>query len=676
MSAFVVLVQGCGTKKKNKRGNSARSSDVVTHTDPVDYDTCTVSSDPGFVNMRRLTRFEYNNTVRDLLGVTSRPADDFPADDIGYGFDNIAALQSVAPVLMERYIAAAEQLAEEVLAAAPGSSSPQSQKFEAENITQSTGGNVGNGFWNIWGNGEVYTSVTISRGGTYRLRARAYQSAAGTEAAKMVFAVDNRDVSVVNVQALQNAPQIYETTTTLEPGSIKFAVGYINDEIIDGADRNLMVDWIEVIGPEGATSGTARNIINCDPAAIGDDACAREVFTPLVRRAYRRAITAEDVDGYVRIVRLAREQGDTFQVGVKNALQALLISSQFLFRVEDASGGKRELTDFELASRLSYFIWASMPDDALLLRAERGELHQVDGLRAETMRMLKDPRAQALTEGFAAQWLHLRDLNNMERDKNIFPNFSPELVSAMQEESKRLFSGIKDENRGLKELLLSEETFVNQPLAQLYGLPNVSGWQKVSVPATRRGLLTQGSYLAATGNPTRSSPVKRGKWVMEQMLCLPPPPPPPNVEGLDGRIDANLPIKERMQQHRGNPACAGCHVMMDQIGFGFEHFDAIGAYRDRDGVHAVDPTGQLPSGEHFADHRELIDLLAAKPDLPHCFTEKMLTYATGRGMVRGDMCAVRAISEINKNTEYHFEDMVWQVVNSHFFRTRRPEGGP
>jgi uncharacterized protein DUF1592/uncharacterized protein DUF1588/uncharacterized protein DUF1585 len=386
---------------------------------------------------------------------------------------------------------------------------------------------------------------------------------------------------------------------------------------------------------------------------------------------------------------VAERSGDSLEVGIQLGMQAALASPNFLFRVEldpsskkkDDDGKPHAISDWELASRLSYFLWSSMPDDKLFRLARLKELHEPAVLEAQVRRMLKDDKARALVDNFAFQWLQLRNLKGFAPDPGRFPSFDEALRAAMQQETEQFFSYVVREDRSVLELIASDYTFVNERLAKHYGIEGVTGekFRKVVLAASPRGgLLTQASVLAVTSNPTRTSPVKRGKWVLENLLGAPPPPPPAGVAELkDDKEGAELTgtLRQRMEQHRANPSCAACHQRMDPLGFGLENFDAIGAWRSVDGKDPVDASGVLPGGQVFKGPAELKTVLLKRKDqFARCLADKLLTYALGRGTERTDRCAVDAIAKDLAAADYRFSALVLAVVRSEPFLIRKPQG--
>ncbi len=429
---------------------------------------------------------------------------------------------------------------------------------------------------------------------------------------------------------------------------------------------------------EAAWARGAFNTCALDPAQ--PEACAREVLRTFARRAWRRPVTSEEVERLVAFVTLARQQGDAPEVGVKLALRAVLVSPRFLFRVElDAaptSTAPHPISDLELASRLSYFLWSSMPDEALLQLAEGGHLHEPEVLEAQVRRMLADPKAHALVDNFAGQWLYMRALDFSQPMSRY--GFDEPLREAMRQELQLVFQEFVTGDHRLKDLLDAPFTYVNDRLATHYGLPKpgTSAMTRVELKdhPERAGLFGKGALLTVTANPDRTSPVKRGVWVLEQLLCKAPPPPPPDAGGLAPAVDPTLNIKERMAQHRANPSCAGCHSLMDPLGFGMENFDPVGRWRTQEeGGATVDPSGELPGGKSFNGVVEMRAVVKQDPDLSACMTRHLLTYALGRGADEQDRCTVRDISQQAEAQGGRLTDYILAIVRSDAFLQRRGE---
>ncbi|MGL4555742.1 MAG: DUF1592 domain-containing protein [Gemmataceae bacterium] len=507
-------------------------------------DACTGPRDPGRVTLRRLNRAEYNNTIRDLVGLDFKPAKDFPADDVGYGFDNIGDVLSLPPLLMEKYLAAADDIVE-----------------------------------------------------------RAWADPA---ARKKIFPLPPLPTPLRNRDA------------------------------------------------------TPRNL--------------RHFAT----RAWRRPATDDEVQRLLYLTRTARDAGDPPEVGQRLALKAVLSSPSFLFRVEADPKETGPVSEWELATRLSYFLWSSTPDQELSDLAEKGKLRAPGVIEAQVARMLKSPKSAALADNFAMQWLNLRSLPSFSPDPKRFPGVNAALLNDMTQETRRFFLHVKDADASVLDFLAGEYTFVNEALAKHYGLKGVTGreFREVSLKGTpRSGVLTHASVLAVTSNPTRTSPVKRGKWVLENVLGTPPPPPPPDVPELVEEGELTGSVREQMEQHRKDPSCASCHARMDPLGFGYENFDAVGRWRTRDGKHAVDASGVLPDGSRFSGPAELRTVLLAKKDqFARCLVDKMLTYATGRGTERSDRCFTEQIAKRLAAGGYKFSVMVTEIVKSDPFQKRRAKG--
>ena len=654
---------------------------------------CKLERDPGRVTVRRLNRAEYNNTVRDLLGVDFEPANDFPSDDVGYGFDNIGDVLSVSPLLMEEYLDAAEKISEKVISTADPAKS-RKVRYAGKQLKPGGAAEDQGEFYGINSTGNVTAEHKFPRDGEYLLRARAAADQAGTELAKMEFAIDGKPVQTFEVKG-RREPDEYEFQLRLSPGSHKFTAAFTNDfydpKATRGKDRNLYISWLEVAGPldvrEDDLPESHRKLIVATPTATRPlPEAARENLRPLMRRAFRRLVTDDEINRFVPLVESAVSQGETFERGMQFALQGVLCSPNFLFRVEaDANPNdpkaRHEISPFELATRLSYFLWSSMPDDELLALAEKNELRKPDVIQQQVKRMLKDQRSGALVENFALQWLNLRSLDELTPDPEKFPDYSPQLRDDMLRETTKFFEHVLREDLSTLELLGGKYTFVNERLAKHYGIAGVNGDEFRKVPldgaSGRAGLLTQASILTVTSNPGRTSPVKRGKWIMENILGTAPPPPPPNVPSLEEtqKAQPGASLREQLKLHRENAICNSCHRQMDDLGFGFEHFDAIGRWRDRDGQHDVDASGILPSGDKFNGSTELIAILKGRSkQFSRCLAEKLMTYAIGRGLEYYDRCAVDKLLDTHAADSYRFSTLITQIVLSEPFQMRRGDG--
>jgi hypothetical protein len=451
--------------------------------------------------------------------------------------------------------------------------------------------------------------------------------------------------------------------------------------------RKIFIDYLDIVGPYEPSPSPAQSygrIFICGhPPGRHSAQCARRVVENLARRAYRRPVSEQELAPLLKLVALAQKQGDALEEGVRLSLQAMLTSPNFLFRIERdpmGSAGTYRLSDYELASRLSYFLWSSMPDDELLRAADRGALHQPGVLEAQVRRMLTDPKSSALADNFAAQWLNLRLLDRKKPDAERFPTVDDELLDAMRRETLMFVTALMREDRSILEVIDGKFTFLNGPLARHYGIKGIDGeeFQRVALQGDERsGIVTQGSILTLSSYATRTSPVLRGKWVLENLLGTPLPPPPGDVPALE---EANLgtaaSLRQRLEQHRANPACAACHNQMDPLGFSLENYDAAGRWRTKDGNFDVDSIGTLPDGKSIAGANGLKGILRSQAGLfTRNLTEKMLTFALGRGLEATDARAVEEISRQAAAGDYKFSNLVLGIVKSSPFQMRKGTEG-
>jgi hypothetical protein len=648
---------------------------------------CRQPQPPGHVTLRRLNRAEYRNTIQDLLGIDYAPARDFPADEVGYGFDNIGDVMTVPTILFEKYLAAAEEISAQAIVTETGppivyQRHASQLRGDGERLTSFEGPRI------LTSTGEMTGRLRLKKTGLYELRIKAYEHHAGGEATKMAVGVDGQEVSVVEVTATEKEPGVYSVQKPLEQGDRRLALAFLNDYYQPddpgpaNRDRNLIVVSVEVAGPldqprEFPESHRRILFVMPDETLSADEALQR-VLERLASRAFRRPATREEVDRLCGIARLAVNEGESLEAGIQLALQAVLVSPHFLFRIEADPPDEqpwRELNEYELATRLSYFLWSSTPDDELLQAARRGELRAGNNLERQVRRLLADPKSRALVDNFAAQWLQLRKFDELAVSRRHFRSFTSQLRSDMRQETMLFFENLLREDRSLLELLNADYSFLNERLAKHYDLPGVEGpeFRRVSLAGTERGgLLAQGSILTVTSNPTRTSPVKRGKWILENILGEKPPAPPANVPELKEEEGEQLTgsLRQRMEQHRTNPSCAVCHQRMDSLGFALENFNAVGAWRTHEGKFPIDAVGELPSGESFSGPRELTRLiLDTKRDaFVGCVTEKLLVYALGRGLEYYDKCAVDRITQELAKDGFRFSRLVLEIVNSEPFQ--------
>lgn len=646
--------------------------------------------DPGRVTAHRLNRFEYNNAVEDLLGVLFRPADDFPADDSGYGFDNIGDVLSVSPVLTEKYLHAAEKIAKIAIPAA-SLPKPTREKIAAEHRHK----------YNPTPIGE-YVRYSVANEADYAIRA----TVAGKRVPlRITLLIDNQPVKDAILDDTDGEHQRYiEYPVHLTPGEHRLgawlrSIPYIaplgvppnvwpvkhrsDDDDFGQPPATPWVDAIEVRGPyhpvPAPPTEARKRVFVCDEQ---NDACAERIIKHLATAAWRRPVRPAEVEDLLHLVQLAGSQGDTFDQGIRLALEGMLVSPNFLFRVERDPANTawaHPVSDLELASRLSFFLWSSIPDADLLGAAERHELQRPAVLHAQVARMLKSPKAERFIDNFAGQWLELRNLDGVTPDPEKFPEFV-DLRDDMRNETRMFFASIMREDRSVLDFIDGPYTFLNERLAQFYGIPGVHGSEFRRVPLNgvqRSGVLTQASVLTVSSYPTRTSPVIRGKWVLENFLNAPPPPPPPNVPALvDSGVGTEVSLRKQLEAHRASPVCASCHSKMDPLGFGLENYNAIGQWRTTDGKFAIDSSGTLPDGKSFGTPAELKGILKANPDVfAQCLTEKLLTYALGRGLERYDRPAVQKIVARLRADNYKFSDLMTGIVESLPFQERRGEGG-
>lgn len=699
---------------------------------------CAGPVNPGRVTIRRLNRAEYNNTIRDLVGIDFQPADDFPSDDVGYGFDNIGDVLAMPPILLEKYLAAAEKIMEAAIVVDDPGHAP-AVKFAGKDL-EGAGNPTGEDARVLTSNGEATATLELPEDGEYLISITAAADQAGRDSAEMSVKLDQKELKMFEVANQRHNPIPYKLKMRLEAGRKKLAIAFLNDffkteeQVEKGerpGDRNLYVSLIEVQGPLGldpaklpeshkkimiATPPPERPVIirpsrrgrprtpeereaaekarrearqererrQADNVRTRADS-ARKIIENFATRAFRRPVEQEEVNRLAALWQMAEKDGQPFERGIQIALSAVLVSPHFLYRIEgepsaDSPDGIYTLNEHELATRLSYFLWSSMPDDELRRAADQGVLRKNGNLEQQIHRMLRDPKAQALVDNFAGQWLQTRRLDSMAMDGKLFPGFDDSLRTAMKQETELFFATVMAEDRSILEFLDSDYTFLNERLAKHYGIDGVSGdhFRKVQLtsdqPAikSRGGILTMASILTITSNPTRTSPVKRGKWVMETILGTPPPPPPPDVPELGEGGELTGSLKQRMEQHRENPACASCHTRMDAIGFGLENFNAIGAWREKDGPHAIDPTGELTPGKKFSGARDLKEILKSQRDLfVRCVTDRMLTYALGRGLEEYDECTVDRIATAVAKNEYKFSSLVIEIAKSDAFQKKK-----
>jgi hypothetical protein len=669
---------------------------------------------PGHKPVHRLNRTEYGNAIRDLLDLQLDVAGLLPADDESHGFDNIAGVLRISPSLLEQYLSAARQISSLAVGSDTGSNQwvyrvpPDTEQDDhVEGLSLGTRGGllIKHNFpqdaeydfsvfllRNIVGYmiglefaHQIEITVDGERVFLAQVGGEKDNLASDTNMSEAADMIDRRLKTRVRIKAGPRAVGVTfirrnyaESDEPLQPHS--------RDHDLQNMNGITKIDQVKVNGPFNATgpgdTPSRARIFACKPArATEEAACARKILSTLARRAYRRPVTDADMQPILELYEAGRKKG-TFETGVEQGLRLILASPKFLFRTESepAAGKLERVTDLELASRLSFYLWSTIPDEELITIAASGKLAQPAVLEQQVRRMLKDSRARAMVDNFAGQWLMLRNLRSHFPNGPAFPDWDDNLRQAFRKETELFFDSIMREDRSVLDLLTADYTFVNERLARHYRIPNIYGshFRRVTIPGEeRRGLLGHGSILSVTSYPNRTSPVLRGKWILENILGTPPPPPPPDVPALDeneGQPEAKS-VRERLEQHRRAPSCASCHRVMDPLGFALENFDGIGQWRTREPGGAVDPSGQLADGMAVDGPVALRKALMKRPDLfVRTLTEKMLTYALGRGVEHYDMPLVRTIARDAAKQNYRFSSIVLGITKSPAFQMKRALG--
>jgi mono/diheme cytochrome c family protein len=739
---------------------NAEELKTVTNWIETDLDRQT-QANPRRVMARRLNRVEYNNTVRDLLGVDVRPADDFPQDDSAYGFDNIAQALSVSPLLMEKYVATAERIGRTAVFG-PNLKTlttvylpPLPRRMETTNRTlvpfpayYSMADYDRSGLSQP---GSFHKTHVFPTDGEYLIRiAGAGFRPIGSEPGQMSFWLDGKLVKTFQVDidveqsGFERRPDHWDVRMKIAAGPHELVAAFPNqfdglpalfrgpnpsqrsfdpcrlgpvggpqclaaalkalddpndgnanpttperitrrNEAIqsakDAASRTptfngLSVHEVDITGPyefkQGPSPESLRKIYTCghlDGHHL--PSCQRKVIANLAYQAFRGPVSPEKIDRLVAVSDGAQKRGGSFEEGISLAIATMLASPNFLFRIEG-----RAADQYALASKLSYFLWSSMPDEELLRAAEKGTLRNPEVLNAQARRMLADPKAWALVENFAGQWLEIRRLESAQPDRERFPDFDEYLRASMLNETELFFQYVMREDRSILDFIDGPYSFLNERLARHYGISGVQGseFRKVDLSGTgRSGILTHASVLEVSSYGNRTSPVLRGKWILDNILNSPPPPPPANVPSLDeDAVGSSASLRQQLEQHRKNAVCASCHARMDPLGFGFENFDAVGAWRTLDGKFPIDPSGVLPDGKAFRGADELkIVLRQEKDTFAEGMAEKLLTYALGRGLDRSDRPAVKQIVARMAADNYKFSSLLLGIVDSAPFQMQR-----
>ena len=690
--------------------------DVATYNSTAAWIESRLDSAPPYAGrpvLHRLNRAEYANAIRDLLHLEVDIEALLPPDDSAFGFDNVAEALGVSPALQERYLVAAAKIA--ALAVGDPAQAPTTYTWRIPQDLSQDQHVEGLPLGTV---GGTSARLNFPLDGEYRIQAKLYRTnlniMRGLESVHQVeFSVDGERVALAKIGGAEDLASLFDAPTDtgdavdarlqavipIRAGPHSVSVAFLQDsQFAEPARLQSFVrssvdnfDWaghphlqvLTVAGPFHATGASEtpsrKRIFVCQPAKPSEDtACAQQIVGTLMRRAYRQPPSTADVKRVMEFYQSGRSNAE-FDRGVQAALERILASPKFLFRAEREPAGVKhgsiyQVSDLELASRLSFFLWSSIPDDALLDLAVKGKLHDDATLEREVRRMLADPRSDALVDNFAGQWLQLRNLRNFQPNTDLFPDFDDNLRQSFRRETELLFQSVLREDRGVLDLMTADYTFVNERLARHDGIPNIYGSWFRRVPVrdeARRGLLGQGSILALTSHAERTSPVVRGKWILENLLGLEVPPPPPDVPLLPEKRDGDKPrtMREQMTEHRANPTCAACHKTLDPIGFALENFDAVGAWRSEDAGAQVDASGQLADGTKVNGVVELRQALLRRPEnFVTTVVEKLLTYALGRGLDARDMPQVRAIVRNAEQDNYRLSSLILGVARSAPFR--------
>lgn len=689
----------------------------------------TVKPDPGRITARRLNKTEYNNTIRDLLAVDIKPADNFPNDEAAFGFDNIADALNLSPVLLEKYLYAAERAVRTALFG-PEKLKPASVHYSAPvripvlpkdlHHYDESGLSLHHAF-------HVLHRFPVDGEYSFRFVMNGHRPDQTMPVTPAVY-LDSKLIKTFEYDGTDLEGQVIELRTRVTAGEHLITGTYLKNyhglpPKYNGPEPSQRKDFMKLSGARGQLTAADQELLRKYGTRIKTDrvevrvdnryesldiggpftqtegpslasrqavyicptktpACAQAIITNFARRAFRRPLLPNEAAPFHKLYTLARQQGDSFEEGIATALQGILVSPHFLFRIEKdrpalAKQPFAPVNDHELASRLSYFLWSTMPDAPLMAAANTGTLRQPAVLTAQVKRMLRDPKAAALVENFTGQWLQFKNIDVMKPDVEKFPDFDESLRHSMRRETELFLENLIRQDGSLLDILDAKHTYLNERMARFYGVPGVTGpaFRRVDMSQNPRGggILAHASVLTISSYSTRTSPVVRGKWILENLLNAPPPPPPPAVPSLEeSTAGKNLSLRRQMEEHRKNPACASCHSRMDPLGFGLENFDAIGAWRTKDGEFPIDASGLLPSGKTFAGPEQLKALLQSdRAAFVKGVTEKMLTYGLGRGLERFDKPVVATIAAKLPARNYQFSALVLEIVNSLPFQMRR-----
>ncbi len=671
--------------------------------------------DPGATVIRRLSRGEYERTVRDLFGVDLGIGAELPIDSPGEGFDN-----SISPLLMEKYLLAADDILDRLIMPEQMNRHYSAGQLDAIKSGVAEAGVPDAKERRFIGAGEVSTLVDVPSEGNYTIHVRAAAEQAGTDPVRLGIRFDNRVVAELRIVARPKYPAVYSCTTQLVAGRTRFALVFMNPQLADAAPakndspakakppaagqakpsdaakpgsdaavRALIIDAIDISGPPAKSPSDAqrRLFIAAPGKDLAKSDAAKAIVTPFAYRAFRRPPYPEEIDGLLKIFALADAQDEDFTAAVKLMLKGVLVSPQFLYRTPDdhdasasaSAGSAVAVSDYELATRLSYFLWGTMPDEELLQLAKEGKLRNPEVRAAQVRRLMMDPRARALSEGFAGSWLGIDHLATAVVDEKRFPQATKEMRAAMYEEVMVFFESLMREGGSVLDMLDCNYAYMNALTAKLYEVDGVKGgkMQKVQLSDANRGsLIAMPAVLMATSRSDRTSPVKRGKWVLETLFDASPPPPPPNVAGLDKQDvpeNAALTLRQKTERHRTDPACAACHRIMDPIGFGLENFDAIGRWRLKDDTGGmVDAQGELPGKRRFGSPADLKRILIGRKDeFVRMLCARLLAYALGRHLSGYDEVVVDELAGAVAQGGYQLDGLIVRIASSYPFLNRR-----
>jgi mono/diheme cytochrome c family protein len=710
------------------RPDRATYDHLLSHLETALDRAAVASPAPGRPLLHRLNRAEYANVIRDLFGLDVDVASLLPPDDAGYGgFDNIADVLGVSPMLQERYLAAAQKISALALASGELGTKVDAKYITPGDVTQTKhmeglplgtrGGVLIRHTFPV--DGEYVIAPTLFKTNNWVVRGIMHQHEleiildgervhlASVGGPRVDYSTNN-DVDSGSISPEDVNNRIFETLKVRVPvkaGPHNVGVTFLYQSLaqepqlleplqsrVDAVDGNGVpqVDAVVISGPYNpartADTASRRRIFVCRPTRPAEEGpCARKILSTLGRRAYRGLMTDADEQALLNFYERGRAEGGSFDAGIQVALRRMLADPTFIFRAEQdpkeaAAGTVHRISDLELASRVSFLLWSSIPDDELLDLASRNMLRDPTVFERQVRRMLSDPRSRALVTNFAGQWLYIRNLKATNPDRMEFPNFDDNLRQSLRREMEMFFDSVVREDRNVLDLMTADYTFVDERLARHYGIPNVYGsrFRRVAVTdEARKGLLGKGSILAVTSRADRTSPVLRGKWILENLLGSPPPPPPPVVPPFpENSGEQPRTVRARLEQHRANPACASCHRLMDPLGLALENFDAVGAWRTREGVNPVEPAGQIFDGTRVDGPVALRKAVLSRPEnFVDTLTEKLLTYALGRSLAYSDMPVIRGIVHDAARADYRFSSIVMGIVKSVPFQMRSKPAG-